>query len=135
VIIQTYNPEHAAVAAVRSHDYHGFARAELEARREADYPPFARMIVLRLDAADERRVQDAAAAAAEAARAAASGKGIRVRGPAEAPIPRVRGRSRYQVWLSGHDRAALTAAARAGAAVKLPPDVRLTIDVDPQSVL
>jgi primosomal protein N' (replication factor Y) len=139
VIVQTYSPEHAAIAAVRTHDYEGFVRGELAARQEADYPPYARMIVLRLDAADERRVREAAADAAAAARAAASaGPGaprVRVQGPAEAPIPRVRGRSRYQVWLSGHDRTALTAAARAGAGVKLAADVRLTIDVDPQSVL
>ena len=56
-------------------------------------------------------------------------------GPAEAPIARVRGRTRYQVWLAGRDRAALVAASKAGAAVKLGPDVRLAVDVDPQSVL
>jgi primosomal protein N' (replication factor Y) len=134
VIIQTYKPEHPAVASVRTHDYDGFVEEELRTRREADYPPFSRMIVLRLDASEEPRVREAAADAAGAARAAA-GDAVRVRGPAEAPIPRVRGRSRYQVWLSAHDRAALTVAARAGAAVKLPPDVRLTVDVDPQSVL
>ena len=56
-------------------------------------------------------------------------------GPAEAPIARVRGRSRYQIWLSGHERGALVAAARAGAAVKLGGDVRLAVDIDPQSAL
>jgi len=60
---------------------------------------------------------------------------VRVRGPAEAPIPRVRGRSRFQVWLSSHERAALMAAARAGAGVKLGGDARIVLDVDPQSVL
>ena len=66
---------------------------------------------------------------------AAGGASVRVRGPAEAPIPRVRGRSRYQVWLSGHDRGALMTAARAAAAIKLGGDARLVVDVDPQSVL
>jgi len=58
-----------------------------------------------------------------------------VLGPAEAPIASVRGRTRYQVWLGGRDRASLVAAARAGAAVKLGGDTRLAVDVDPQSVL
>jgi primosomal protein N' (replication factor Y) len=59
-----------------------------------------------------------------------------VRGPAEAPLARLRGRSRWQVWLSSHDRGALLAAARAGAAqAGAGPDLRVAIDVDPQSTL
>jgi primosomal protein N' (replication factor Y) len=145
VIVQTYSPEHPAIAAVQSHDYAGFVGQELAARKAAGYPPYARMIVLRLDAADEGRVKQAAADVAGAARAAAgrgaagsasgSAGAVRVQGPAEAPIPRVRGRSRWQVWLAGGERAALAAVARAASAVKLPAEVRLTIDVDPQSVL
>jgi primosomal protein N' (replication factor Y) len=135
VVIQTYTPDHEAIAAVRTHDYDGFSRGELRARQETDYPPFARMVALRLDASDADRAREGAADAAAAALAAAAGGAVRVRGPAEAPIPRVRGRSRYQVWLSGHDRAALMAAARAAAAVKLGGDTRLVVDVDPQSVL
>ncbi len=142
VLIQTYDPEHPAIASVRTHDYAGFVRAELVARKEADYPPFSRMIALRLDAADEPTARAAATAVAEAARAVAPAPGapveagaVVVRGPAEAPIPRVRGRARYQVWLAGHDRRVLLATARAAAAAKLPGDARLVVDVDPQSVL
>ncbi len=134
VIIQTYTPEHPAIASVRAHDYAGFVRGELDFRREADYPPYARMIVLRLDARDAEVVAREAARIAEAATAAGGGK-IRVLGPAEAPIARVRGRHRYQVWLASRDRAPLVAAARAASGVKLASDVRLAVDVDPQSVL
>ena len=134
VLIQTYAPEHEAIAAVRTHDYEGFVRGELRAREEADYPPFSRMVALRLDASDAERAREAAVAAALAAQAA-GGDAVRVRGPAEAPIPRVRGRTRYQVWLSAHDRGALMTAARAAAGVKLGGDARLIVDVDPQSVL
>jgi len=137
VLIQTYTPDHEAIAAVRTHDYEGFARAELRAREEAGYPPFSRMVALRLDASDAARAREAATDAAAAAQraAAAVGGAVRVRGPAEAPIPRVRGRSRWQVWLSGHERGALVAAAHAAAGVKLGGDARLVVDVDPQSVL
>ena len=134
VIIQTYAPEHPAIASVRTHDYQGFVRRELGYRRESDYPPFTRMIVLRLDARDPTAVARDAALVATAAIAAGGGK-IRVLGPAEAPIARVRGRTRYQIWLAGRERGALVAAARAGAAIKLGGDVRLAVDVDPQSVL
>ncbi|HET6284156.1 MAG TPA: primosomal protein N' [Polyangia bacterium] len=143
VMIQTYNPEHPAIAAVRTHDYQAFVKQELGYRRDSHYPPFARMVVLRMDASDEVRLKHDAAAVAAAARAAAEAAGsggqggdaVRVLGPAEAPIARIRGRSRFQIWLGGASRAPLIAAARAGAAVKLGGDVRLVVDVDPQSVL
>ena len=87
-------------------------RDELAERRAADYPPFARMIALRLDARDAAEARAGATAAAEAARAA-GGPAVPVRGPAEAPLGRLRGRTRWQVWLSSHERAPLAAAARA----------------------
>jgi primosomal protein N' (replication factor Y) (superfamily II helicase) len=135
VVIQTYAPEHPAIAAVALHDYEGFARAELGSRQEAGYPPFSRMIALRIDATDPARAREAATAAAEAARTA-GGDLVRVRGPAEAPLALLRGRVRWQVWLSSQDRGALAAAARGAAAVgRAGGDLRLAVDVDPQSVL
>lgn len=134
VIVQTYNPDHAAIVAVRTHDYEGFVRGEMATRAEAEYPPFVRMVVLRLDGPVEARVRADATAVAQAA-AASGGPRVRLRGPAEAPISRVRGRSRFQVWLAAAERGPLATAARAGAAVSLGPDVRLVVDVDPQSTL
>jgi primosomal protein N' (replication factor Y) len=135
VIIQTYAPDHPAIAAVERHDYERFVRDDLGARRETDYPPFARMVAVRLDARDPTRVRTAAAAAADAARGA-GGAAVTVRGPAEAPLALLRGRCRWQVWLSSHDRGALAAAARAAAAAAGPAgDLRVAVDVDPQSVL
>ena len=134
VLVQTYSPDHPAIDCLRSHDYEGFVRDELARRQEAQYPPFSRMIAVRVDGPQEQEVREAAAEAATRARAAAA-PGVRILGPAEAPIARLRGRTRWQVWLSGPDRAALARCARAAASVSLPRQVRLAIDVDPQSVL
>ena len=134
VLVQTYTPDHPAVAALPTHDYEGFVRAELARRREASYPPFSRLIALRLEGADGSEVRQAAGQAAARARAA-GGEAVRVRGPAEAPIAVLRGQHRWQVWLAGTDRAALAAAARAAAAGAPTAGVRLVVDVDPQSVL
>jgi primosomal protein N' (replication factor Y) (superfamily II helicase) len=136
VIIQTYDPEHPAIAAAATHDYEGFAREELAAREESGYPPFSRMIALRIDARDGARARAAATTAAEAARRAGGAAAVTVRGPAEAPLAMLRGRIRWQVWLSSRDRAALAAAARAAAAaVGATGDLRFAVDVDPHSTL
>jgi primosomal protein N' (replication factor Y) len=92
------------------------------------------MIALRIDARDGAKARAAATAAADAARAA--GAGVTVRGPAEAPLAMLRGRVRWQVWLSSRDRAAVAAAARAAAShVAATGDLRFAVDVDPHSTL
>lgn len=134
VLVQTYNPKHPAIVALKTHDYDGFARQELEQRRQTGFPPFHRLVAVRLDGPDPELVQRVAADVATRARAA-GGSGVRILGPAEAPIPRLRGRVRWQVWLASQGRQDLVAAAEAAAAATLAGDVRLAVDVDPQSVL
>jgi primosomal protein N' (replication factor Y) len=134
VLVQTYGPEHPAIQCLIKHDYEGFVRGELARREEAQYPPYTRMVVLRLAGRQEREVSQVAAHVARAARAVAD-PSIRILGPSEAPIPRLRGRTRLQIWLSGTDRGKLLTVSRATQRLSLPRDVRLEVDVDPQSVL
>jgi primosomal protein N' (replication factor Y) (superfamily II helicase) len=134
VIIQTYTPDHPAVLALPGHEYEGFVAGELARRKEAGYPPFSRLIAIRLDGQDGGEVRMAASRVAERALAVAPA-GVAVKGPAEAPIAFLRGQVRWQVWLAAADRTALAATARQAAAVPLSGGVRLIVDVDPQSVL
>jgi primosomal protein N' (replication factor Y) len=62
--------------------------------------------------------------------------GAQVFGPAPAPIARVRGRHRVRLLVKAGKTAPLQQAlADWVAQVKLPADVRLVIDIDPQSFL
>src|SRR6185369_4391087 len=81
VIIQTHSPDHPAITAVRAHDYAAFAQQELALRREAHYPPFTRMVALRIDSPDAARAALDAGAVAAAATTALGDRG-RVLGPA-----------------------------------------------------
>jgi primosomal protein N' (replication factor Y) (superfamily II helicase) len=134
VMIQTYAPEHAAIAALPAHDYEGFVRAELGRREEAGYPPFARLVALRIEGADAAEVARTATEVATRARTHAAGV-VRIRGPAEAPLALLRGQTRWQVWLASEDRTALAQCARRAGEGAGGNGVRVTIDVDPHSVL
>jgi len=135
VIIQTRDPEHVAVEAARTHDYQSFVQAELADRQQTGWPPHVRLIVLRIDARDEPRAREAALVAAQAARRV-GGAAVHVRNPAPAPLTMLRGRFRWQVWLSSRDRNVVADAARAAASeVRATGDLRLVVDVDPQSTL
>ena len=54
-----------------------------------------------------------------------------VLGPTEAPLSRLKGRTRWQLFVQSHSRRALRALARAAAEVGAPRGVRLSIDIDP----
>ena len=134
IVVQSYCPEHPAIEFLKRHDYEGFVKDELSRREAVRYPPFARMVVIRLDGADPSAVREAASAAASYARAAAD-PCVSILGPSEAPISRLRGRTRFQVWLSSADRGKLLTATRAAQRMPLSRGLRLEVDVDPQSVL
>jgi primosomal protein N' (replication factor Y) len=89
---------------------------------------------LRLDGPSENDVRDAARLLAT--RASALAGEVAVLGPAEAPLARLKGRTRWHVWLKHPDRPALRAFARSLVAdLEVPHDVRVTVDVDPISAM
>jgi primosomal protein N' (replication factor Y) (superfamily II helicase) len=139
VIIQTYAPNHYSIRAARDQDYARFIRRELELRRELDYPPFARLAMVRIEGAEARLVAAMAAAVAAALARAAPQDNLRVLGPAPAPIERIKQRYRWQVMIKSRElrpmRAAL-AAMRAEVGDAAARDrIFLAIDIDPVRML
>ncbi|WP_374411146.1 primosomal protein N' [Hydrogenophaga sp.] len=65
--VQTWHPEHALFAALRKHDFPGFAAAQLAEREAAGMPPFGFQALLRADARTQEAAQAFLNAAAEAA--------------------------------------------------------------------
>jgi primosomal protein N' (replication factor Y) (superfamily II helicase) len=135
-VLQTYRPDHVAVAAAARHDYRTFAASELVARRELDYPPFARMALLRVEGPSLQIVEALSAAVGRSLRELArKSEGLIVRGPAPSPIERIKTRHRFQLQLRAVDgRLVRHAAARVREAFReraRAEDVRLLVDVDP----
>ncbi|HEY1268742.1 MAG TPA: primosomal protein N' [Candidatus Binatia bacterium] len=141
VIVQTYNPEHYALRHVPAHDYPAFFAEELEFRRALNYPPFSRLVHLRLEGAQAPAVEKQAKVLGDwlrgqVRRSGADESEIEVLGPAPAPIMKLRGRFRWQILLKGKKGPALLAlAAAAQARVPRTSRSRLHIDVDPYSML
>ncbi|MCC6763104.1 MAG: primosomal protein N' [Deltaproteobacteria bacterium] len=139
VVVQTYRPTHHSLAAAAAHDYESFAPAELASRRETDYPPFARLAVLRFEGPDFDRTGACAERLAARVRAGATAKGVLLRGPAPAPLERLRDRYRWQLVLTASGARALHetlgALQTAWRASSDSRTVRLVVDVDPVSML
>jgi primosomal protein N' (replication factor Y) len=135
VIVQTFNAHHYAIVAAARHDYEEFATQELEERQLLGLPPVRRAALLLLTSETETAAATAAQRIAAAIADLAADGGVDVRGPARAPIERVRGRWRYMLLLLGRSTSALARTCTAARTVKLPRHVDLTLDVDPAAVL
>jgi len=52
VIIQTFNPEHYAIALTEKHDYLSFYQKEMQIRKQLKYPPYVYLCVLKVHGKD-----------------------------------------------------------------------------------
>ena len=132
-LIQTHQPEHPAIKAILGGDDEGFWRAEADARLRAGSPPYGRMAGIIVTGPDEPRTWEVARALGRAA-GPLRAIGAEVYGPAPAPIARIRGRHRVRLLVKAPRGVALQPALRAWAgAIPVPANVRVGIDIDPQS--
>jgi primosomal protein N' (replication factor Y) len=146
VLVQTWHPEHHAIRTAIRHDVDAFGERELRLRRGLWYPPFSRLLMLRVSASDERRADRAARAVRrvldEVAPTVVQERGaLRLLGPAPAPIYRVRGRFRWQLLVKARDHAVLGALLQEAAALvqaaarEVGGDARVGMDRDPVGML
>ena len=132
-LLQTCQPEHPVIRAILSGDEEGFWRAEASERRLAGMPPYGRLAGIVLSSPDKKAVFNVGGILARND-AELRKIGAQVYGPAPAPIARIRGRHRARLLVKAPKAAPLQPAlARWARQVKLPPNLRLSIDVDPQS--
>ena len=135
VVLQTYQPDHPAVRLAAKHDYESFFAEEIRDREEVGYPPFARLVSVRVQSGAEADARGATRALAETARQhqAVREGAVQVLGPAPAPLLRLRGRYHYRLLLKSEDRKLLrnvTAHLAARIDKGLAP-AQASLDIDP----
>ncbi len=135
VIVQSFHPDTPAIRLAAAHDFDRFAAGELDDRRRAGLPPFARLVRIVLRDADP----DAVAAAARRTAAGLEGiaaPGVDVGPPAPCSIARIAGRFRWDLVLTAAGPAPLQrtlAAARNAGIIR--PGEAMAVDVDPAAML
>jgi primosomal protein N' (replication factor Y) len=144
VLIQSYHPDHACIKSACLQDFKRFYEQEIATRKELDYPPFCRMVNLRITGKSEEAAQKAARRMGELAHKIREEntplyRGIEILGPALAPLARLRDRYRFHCFLKGKSPRTLLAFTREILARRkrfLPStSVQLEVDVDPVQVL
>ena len=137
VIIQTFNPDHYALRHAQNHDYKSFYAEEIDFRKDLQYPPFGRIINLRLSSIKkEVLIEEAHLLGKLAKKLRARHENIaEIIGPAESPLAKIRGRFRYQMLIKGQDINVLHQIAREIISKNKNSNVKITADVDPENFM
>ena len=133
-IVQTLHPDHYSIKLATRQDYEGFFGEELTYRRAMAYPPAVGLIsVVVRGSTYGQAMQDAVELGARLARTARGA--FALLGPAPAPLAKLRGAYRAQLFLKTRHRDVTRAALRDVLAAMPELTRRVTVDVDPQSML
>lgn len=136
VVIQTIVPDHYSIRFAAQQNYALFYAQEIQFRRHLRYPPFAALanVVVR-----SPNAEDALVKAGELANLLnPPPRELKILGPAEAPVPRLRQEFRYQLLLKSSSRKLLSETLlrlRNHALEQKWSPTALVIDVDPLSLL
>jgi primosomal protein N' (replication factor Y) (superfamily II helicase) len=133
-IIQTIYPDHYSIRLACVQEYAGFFDREIDFRMAMRYPPLVAMVNVLTRGPSLESAMETAGELARRVRAAASG-GFVVLGPAVAPMTRLRGEYRVQFFLKGRHRGQMRETLAAVLATMPEVARRVTVDVDPLSVL
>ncbi len=136
VLIQTINPDHYAVRLAGMQNYQAFYEKELTFRRMMHYPPYTAManILVR----SEKQEMAMRMSADLGMLLVPPPEKLKILGPAEAPVPRLKNEYRYQFLIKAISRKALNEVLRRirGFAVERKwGATALVIDVDPLSLM
>jgi primosomal protein N' (replication factor Y) len=144
VLVQTFNPEHPSISLAAAHDYAQFVKIESAHREAHHYPPYNRLVRMIVRSQEQQAAEAFAERLAAALTTALENlrtpelarAGIRVLGPAEAPVFRLKGYYRFHFQLQSPSPAALHQLLRAVLpTLRSPAGVEFTTDVDPLNML
>jgi primosomal protein N' (replication factor Y) len=129
VMVQTYTPNDPVIEAVQRQDYAAFITTESQHRAALNYPPYGRLVLLRLKGFDPIAVQQTAERLAEQFQSEAD-RYERL-GPAPATVGRVAGKYRWQILLKYWPGVSVMLPDLETLQSHCPAGVSLAIDVDP----
>jgi primosomal protein N' (replication factor Y) len=131
VYVQTRMPNAPVIQALIQNDREGFYAAEIESRRQALAPPFARWAAIIVSSEDNKEAMETARLIGQTAPKL---DGFSVYGPAPAPLSMLRGRHRHRLLVHALRSVDLQNIMRDWLEqLEWPRAVRVGVDVDPYS--
>ncbi len=143
VVMQTYNQDHFSITSSRKQDFTEFYLNEIPFRKALLYPPYSRIIQLKISGREKEKVRLTAETAGRFLQTGIekmehAGNTIQVLGPVEAGIPKIASRFRWQILLKGSSASSLNRLVRElilDKEIKNRKGVSIAVDVDPYHML
>ena len=136
--MQTYTPDHFSIEASKNQDFREFYHKEIPFRKGLLYPPFSRIIQLKISGKDRDRVKRYALSLGQLCNTLIEKGGfsrfVQMLGPIEAGIPKIAMRYRWQLLLKSQSAACINRLVKdmiSNKKIFVQKDVAVGIDVDP----
>ena len=138
VVVQSFNPRHYSISYAAAYDYEGFARKELEYRKQLNYPPFGKLARIVFRCLKEDKAKEKSCMVGDKLKEVAkiNGNNLEVLGPSPAPLTKINNMFRWHLLLKAQDHSSIHDAIQ-GIADMLRPSksVQTMVDVDPYMML
>jgi primosomal protein N' (replication factor Y) len=135
VFVQSFTPHHPAIQFARHHDFDGFAEQEIDWRRQWDYPPFSKMVLITARSPHQERGSFSLETLARRLKDLLPPETI-LSEPTPAPLEKSHGNYRFHLMLRTHSIPKLTRALQEVLAkLTFPEDVVVSVDIDPYQLL
>lgn len=140
VIFQTYNEDNIFLKDAQNQDYENFYKSEIELRKLFDYPPYSKMIRIILSSKNEYRAEKSALEIelhlSEYLKKLSLDETILVLGPSPCVINKIKDEYRFNILIKNKiDELGHRTVLRFLKSIKLPSDIKLTVDIDPLDIL
>ncbi|MEA2104353.1 MAG: primosomal protein N' [Candidatus Cloacimonadota bacterium] len=136
VILQTYNPNHYSIQYGKTQDFKAFFDYEISLREKLHYPPYTKLVRLLFQMGDEEKLKEVVYKARRDLKKYDNSNQIIILGPVTAPITKIRKQFRYHIVVKAFStHAVFDFISWFKKNIKIPNYIKLTIDVDPVSLL
>jgi primosomal protein N' (replication factor Y) len=138
VIIQTFLPENYVIQRAKDHDFWGFYQEETQSRKILHYPPFTRMVNIRVTSRTSHDAEQGIRTLAKKGEVLLKTQrgAVEMLGPSPAPLYQIKGRYRWQLLLKGekisHLQRLSHSLTQEGRTLK---GIKIEVDVDPLYML
>jgi len=138
VVVQSFNPRHYSITYAAAHDYEGFAKKELEYRKQLNYPPFGKLARIVFRSRTEDKAKEKSSIVTEKLKEIAKtiGNQLEILGPSPAPVMKINDMFRWHLLLRAQNHNSIHDALQ-GISDMLKPSksVQAIVDVDPYMML
>lgn len=131
ILVQTFKSEHPLFQSFLANNSENFINLEIKNRRNQQLPPFTKYAAIIISGKNKQKTENLAKLLRKT-----YPKNIKIFGPAPAPIFMIRGKVRWRILLKSRHKNALNTEISAWLSqLKIPSDIKITIDIDPITFL